>query len=185
MSEISKVFNIPENYNLEELKNSYVNILKKLSKSENKSKIEKKLLSDQYTKLYYEGKQLYNNKTTVPNLYNGDDKMQELAIYNPSENITKQFFGFNKTFDNILSQFDEMSIKNSQFDKLGENNKSQVYTFSSMTKSSSNPDGSVTVINSKSESKNGDKKNLLNAYKKLPDGKIIPLTDGELKKIKY
>jgi hypothetical protein len=227
MPSISKVFNIPEDYTLEQLKSSYITIIENLSKSD-RSDIEKDLLSDQYKKLYKQGKQLYlervafdtelepndnthnnNNNYNNNNTSNLHDRFDEFRRLNPFE-MAPYNFGYSRypprryydpftTFDNVFGQMmnhmgnldyhdnvDKLNITNKpdQKDQTSNPNiKSQVYSYSSSYRSTSNPDGSRTIIESKSESKNRDNKKTINAYKKMPDGKIIPLTDSELKQI--
>jgi hypothetical protein len=167
MPSISKVFNIPENYTLEQLKSSYVYIMENLAKS-SRPEIEKDLLSDQYKLLYKQGKQIYMNKKS-----NNPDKLENFGL--------QKIDNFSNIFDNLMSKhLSYMSeIKN------GDSKSSQVYSYSNTSSYSSktNPDGSKTIIKSSSESKNGNKNSILSGYKKLPNGQIIPLDENELKQI--
>jgi hypothetical protein len=64
---ISKVFYIREDYTLEELKKSYIEIIEKLYISD-RTQIEKNLLTNQYKQFYKEGKQKYLDRTSM-NIY--------------------------------------------------------------------------------------------------------------------
>jgi hypothetical protein len=212
MPSISKVFNIAENYSLEELKNSYINIIENLSKSD-RSEIEKDLLSEQYKKLYKQGKKLYLERVTFETDIEANDNSNELYdrfdrhdrfgfgdlgswdpfiissypyTYGNSRNISRRYNDPFSRFDNVygemmnqMNQIHQMNIESNS----NSNIKSQVYSYSSSYRSTTNPDGSRTIIESKSESKNGDKKKTINAYKKMSDGKIIPLSEDEMKQI--
>lgn len=238
MPSISKVFGVPEDYTLEQLKSSYINIIENLTKSD-KSEVEKDLLSEQYKKLYKHGKKLYlervsydieleqnenlNNTTNnhlnnhlnnhSNNLYYRFDEFIrwnpfELTPFNfgyeyqryprypryPSRRLQDPFSTFDSVFGQMMSQMDNLlNMDNSELNNsvnsvnstnsTNSNTRSQVYSYSSSYRSTSNPDGSRTIIKSKSESKNGDKNKTINAYKKMPDGKTIPLTEEEMKQI--
>jgi hypothetical protein len=160
---ISQVFGVPNDYNLEQLKSSYINIIEKLSKSD-KTILEKELLLEQYKKLYTEGKELFyyrnikNNNNIVP--------------HNDFLNHHNQFTQINNYFKQIESKL------------LSDFNNSNVFSFSKSYNSTLNPDGSYSVIERNSESKNGKKNNIIKAYKKMPDGKIIPFTQEQLEQLK-
>ena len=173
MPNILQVFNIQENYTLEELKKSYLNIIENLSKSNN-TQIEKDLLLDQYTKLYKQAKQLCIERTSLDI---DTESNNFLSIRNRNRNNM-----FNSFFLNNV--FGEMINKTNKIDNINYKNP-QIYSYSSSKSYSSkiNPDGSSTIIESKSESKNGSNNKTINAYKKLPNGKIVPLSDKELKQI--
>jgi hypothetical protein len=139
---VSQVFNIPENYSLEDLKKSYKNIIDNLIIS-NRTNIEKQLLANQYTELYRLGKNKFYQRT---------------QHRNPINNI------FDNLFNMPLLTIPSNSINN-------------VYSYKSSYKSKLNNDGSTTIMESKSEIKNGEKKDIINSYKRLPDGTIIPLNN--------
>lgn len=199
MPSISKVFDIPEDYTLEQLKSSYISIIENLSKSD-KSDIEKDLLSEQYKKLYKQGKQIYLERMTYdtelePNEINLFDRFNDFGRFNPFEfSPYNNYYNQNQTkkFQDPFSKFDNIfGLITNNVDKINGNGngngnsniKSQVYSYSSSYESKINQDGSRTIIESKSESKNGDKKNTINAYKKMSDGKIVPLNEDEIKQI--
>ena len=52
---VSKVFNVPEDYTLEQLKKSYIETIDNLYKSD-RTEVEKQLLSTQYKQMYKFGK---------------------------------------------------------------------------------------------------------------------------------
>ena len=60
---------------------------------------------------------------------------------------------------------------------------SKVYSYSSSYSSNTNSDGSTTIIERKTELNNGNKKQTINAYKKMPNGETIPLTKEEIKQL--
>lgn len=160
---IQKVFRVPEDYNLEQLKSSYINIVETLSKSD-KTQIEKELLFEQYKKLYYEGKQLYYWKNNnIANQFNPHQRIMEMNNY------------FNKIESKLFSELNNLNKY--------PNAKTNMYSSSRTYSSKLNPDGSTTIIESKSESSNGKNNNILKGYKKMPDGKVIPLGEEEMKKI--
>lgn len=212
MPSISKVFNIPENYSLEELKTSYINIIENLSKSD-RSEIEKDLLTEQYKKLYKQGKQLYLERVSFETDVEHNDNSNELYdrfdiadrfgfgeiqrwdpfgispypyAYGNSRNMSRiyndPFSRFDNVFGQMMGHMNQMNQMNRGTDS-NSNIKSQVYSYASSYRSTTNPDGSRTIIESKSESKNGDKKKTINAYKKMSDGKIIHLSEDEMKQI--
>jgi hypothetical protein len=139
---VSQVFNIPENYSLEDLKKSYKNIIDNLIVS-NRTNIEKQLLANQYTELYRLGKNKFYQRT-----------QHRIPINNIFDNL----------FNMPLLTMPSNSINN-------------VYSYKSSYKSKLNNDGSTTIMESKSEIKNGEKKDIINSYKRLPDGTIIPLNN--------
>ncbi len=67
MSNFFEVFNISQNYTLEQLKKSYINIVENLFKS-NKTNVEKKLLASKYKELYLIAKQQKLNQSKQLNL---------------------------------------------------------------------------------------------------------------------
>lgn len=179
---VNNVFNIPEDYTLEQLKKSYVTIIDNLYKS-NKTHLEKKLLNNQYKQMYNKGKQMYfdKNNTNEFNSLNNFNKIHE-NTFDFSDRIRRTynnpFFMFNNIFNDL--KFNQIN----QHNQTNQSNlNSQVYSYSSSYSSNINPDGSKTIIEKKYESTNGDKKKIINAYKKMPDGKTIPLTENEIKQL--
>lgn len=188
---ISKVFGISNNYTLEQLKIAYINIIEKLSKSD-KTQVEKELLYEQYNKLYKQGKQLFINRMSIDtynesykqnqislnnfSLFDSVDRMNTFGYNNNQDLISNPFTKFDKIFKNVSKQLINNTNPNS-------NQSNQVYSYASSYKSSTNPDGSITIIESKSETNNDKKNNIIKAYKKLNNGKIIPLTEDEMKQI--
>jgi hypothetical protein len=67
METLSKIFSIREDYTLEELKKSYIEIIKKIYESD-KTQVEKNLLTNQYNQFYKQGKQQYLDRSTM-NIY--------------------------------------------------------------------------------------------------------------------
>lgn len=173
---VSKVFGVPEDYTLEQLKKSYIDLMENLFKS-NKTEIEKDLLASQYKQLYHQGKQIYLNK----------ESMKTDIEYSP--------YLFDKTFDNSLSFgqrirriYNPLSMCDNIFNQLNNNfsnsySNSNVYSYSSSYSSNTNSDGSRTIIKQKTESTNGDKKKTINAFKKMPDGSIVNFTEDEMKQL--
>ena len=211
MPSISKVFNIPENYSLKELKTSYINRIDNISKSD-RTQIEKYFFSEQYKKFYKKGIKLYLERVAFEtdidhndnsnDLYDRFDRFDfgELERSNPfgmnqngysygnsrimSRRYNDPFSRFDNVFGQMMNQMNrEIDLNSKSNSKSNSNIKSQVYSYASSYRSTTNPDGSRTIIESKSESKNGDKKKTINAYKKMSDGKIIPLSEDEMKQI--
>lgn len=204
---VSKVFGVPEDYTLEELKKSYIDIIENLLKSD-RTQVEKDLLTDQYKKLYHRGKQMYlervsmetdveypsnyvsnypyyssygsisydNSHSNELDLFDKFDRMFD-GNYGLSERMRRRYNPFSM-FDNIYSQMDKQINQN-----MNQNSNTKVYSYSSSYSSKTNPDGSTTFVEKKSESTNGDKKKTINAWKKMPDGKIVNLSDDEMKEI--
>jgi hypothetical protein len=189
---VNRVFGISEDYTLEQLKKSYFDTMEKLLNSE-RTQVEKDLLSDQYKKLYYKGKQLYLDKISmesdleytnhyqIPNVHSNG-----LELYDRFDKIFDNNFGLRR---NSMSSYNPFSMDDNIFtqlnnqSKLYSNSNSQVYSYSSSYSSKTNLDGSKTIIEYKSESTNGDKKKTTNAYKKMPDGKIVNLSEDEIKQL--
>ena len=189
---ISKVFDVPEDYTLEQLKQSYLNLMEKLFKS-NKTQIEKDLLASQYKKIYRYGKQMYLERVSMDT---DDDYQTHLSHLSPSSHSSNEldlFDRFDRVFDTSLGfgqrvrrTYNPFSIYDNVFNQLNKNNKlsnTNVYTYSSSYTSNTNLDGSRTIIEQKSESANGDKKQTINAYKKMPNGNIVNLSEDEMKQL--
>jgi hypothetical protein len=195
---VSKVFGVPEDYTLEQLKKSYIEIIDNLYKSD-RTEVEKELLTAQYKQMYKYGKRQYLEKVSIetdmeaPNYpyhsnystgYGGEldlfdrfERMHENA-FGLSNRIRRSYNPFSM-FDNVFRNV-EQNFSNSNSNS---NPNSKVYSYSSSYSSNTNPDGSRTIIERKSESTNGDKKQTINAYKKMQDGKTIPLTEDEMKQL--
>ena len=183
---VSKVFGVPEDYTLEQLKKSYIEIIDNLYKSD-RTEVEKELLKAQYRKLYKFGKSQYLEKVSMetdmetPNYSTGSGG--ELDLFDRFERMHENAFGLSNRMRrsyNPFSMFDNVfrDLKSNH-----SNSNSKVYSYSSSYSSNTNPDGSRTIIERKSETTNGDKKQTVNAYKKMPDGKTIPLTEDEIAKL--
>lgn len=193
---VSKVFGVPEDYTLEQLKKSYIEMIDNLYKSD-KTEVEKQLLATQYKQMYKFGKSQYLEKVSmetdmeVPNYpsTNSTDYGGELDLFDRFERMHENVFEHSKRirrtynpfsmFDNVFRNV-EQNISNSN-PNPNSNPNSKVYSYSSSYSSNTNPDGSRTIIEKKSESTNGDKKQTINAYKKMPDGKTVPLSEDEMK----
>lgn len=192
---ISKVFGVPEDYTLEQLKKSYINIMDNLYKSD-RTEVEKELLANQYKQMYKQGKQIYLYKVSMDtdaemstNYGNSNNVSNELDLFDRFERMHENALGYSnrirRTY-NPFSMFDNVfrDLESNKSNNLGKkNSNSQVYSYSSSYSSNTNPDGSRTIIERKSETKNGDKKQSINAFKKMPDGKTIPLTEDEMKQL--
>jgi len=194
---VSKVFCVPEDYTLEQLKQSYLNLMENLFKSD-KTQIEKDLLASQYKKIYHYGKQIYLERvsmdTDIENPhYSTHSTNSSHSAY--SSNELDLFDRFDRMFDNSLGfgnrirrTYNPFYMYDNVFNQLNTNRKisnsnSNIYTYSSYYSSNTNQDGSKTIIEQKSESTNGDKKKIINAYKKMPDGSIVNLTEDEIKQL--
>lgn len=187
---VSKVFGVPEDYTLEQLKKSYIEIIDNLYKSD-RTEVEKELLKAQYRKLYKFGKSQYLEKVSMetdmetPNYSTGSGG--ELDLFDRFERMHENAFGLSNRMRrsyNPFSMFDNVfrDLK-SNHSNSNSNSNSKVYSYSSSYSSNTNPDGSRTIIERKTETTNGDKKQTVNAYKKMPDGKTIPLTEDEIAKL--
>jgi len=187
---VSKVFGVPEDYTLEQLKKSYIEMINNLYKSD-RTEVEKQLLIAQYKQMYKFGKSQYLEKVSMEtdmeetiypynsshcgelDLFDRFERMHE-NVFEHSKRIRRTYNPFSM-FDNVFRNV-EQNISNSN-----PNPNSKVYSYSSSYSSNTNPDGSRTIIEKKSESTNGDKKQTINAYKKMPDGKTVPLSEDEMK----
>ena len=191
---INRVFSVPEDYTLEQLKKSYIEIIENLYKS-NKNQIEKDLLVNQYKYMYKLGTQQYwekqsidadiefpNNLLTHSNYSFGHNGNDELDLFDRFENMQENSFGYS---NRIRRTYNPFSIFDNVFRNIEtncySNSNSNVYSYSNSYSSNTNSDGSQTIIDRKYESTNGDNKHTINAYKKMPDGKITPLTEDEMK----
>lgn len=86
---------------------------------------------------------------------------------------------------NLFDKFERMQenvFRNVEQNFSNPNSKlnSKVYSYSSSYSSNTDSDGLCTIIERKSESVNGDKKQTINAYKKMPDGKTVPLSEEKM-----
>ena len=194
---VSKVFGVPEDYTLEQLKKSYLNLMENLFKSD-KTQVEKDLLASQYKKIYHYGKQMYLERDSMDTDVDYPPYSTHSTYYPYSSNeldLFDRFDRFDRMLDNSLGfghrirrTYNPFSMYDNVFNQLNTNNKlsnsnSNVYTYSSSYSSNTNPDGSRTIIEQKSESTNGDKKKTINAYKKMPDGSIVNLSEDEMKQL--
>jgi hypothetical protein len=184
MPSIYEVFNIPKDYNLDQLKKSYINIIENLSKSD-RNQIEKGLLAEQYKRFYKLGKKEYFDR-----MYQEDTDVEYYQNNNLFDRFDRLGFGELSIFDPFGRNFQDPFVRiNSVFNEMNKNmyntdyNNSKVYSYSSSYRSTSNNDGSTTIIELKSENKNGEKNKTINAFKKSSDGKIIPLSEDEMKQI--
>lgn len=191
---VSKVFGVPEDYTLEQLKKSYIEMINNLYKSD-RTEVEKQLLIAQYKQMYKFGKSQYLEKVSMEtdmeetiypynsshcgelDLFDRFERMHE-NVFEHSKRIRRTYNPFSM-FDNVFRNV-EQNISNSNPNPKSNPN-SKVYSYSSSYSSNTNPDGSRTIIEKKSESTNGDKKQTINAYKKMPDGKTVPLSEDEMK----
>lgn len=199
---VSKVFGVPEDYTLEQLKKSYIEIIDNLYKSD-RTEVEKQLLTAQYKQMYKFGKSQYLEKVSMEtdmdvqnypsthstgyggelDLFDRFERMHENAfgLSNRIRRSYNPFSMFDNVFRNVEQNFSNSNPNpNSNFNS-NSNPNSKVYSYSSSYSSNTNPDGSRTIIERKSESTNGDKKQTINAYKKMPDGKTVPLSEDEMK----
>jgi len=204
---VSKVFGVPEDYTLEQLKKSYVDTMENLFKSD-RTQVEKDLLADQYKKLYRRGKQMYLERASMDTdvdypPYPSYPYHSSYSSYSNELDLFDRFDRFGRMFDNSLglgqrirrtynpfsmydNLFNQLSSSSSSSNSNSNSNSSSnsnVYTYSSSYSSNTNPDGSRTIIEQKSESTNGDKKKTINAYKKMPDGSIVNLSEDEMKQL--
>lgn len=192
---VSKVFGVPEDYTLEQLKKSYIEIIDNLYKSD-RTDVEKELLTTQYKQMYKFGKRQYLEKVSfetdmeVSNYPYNSTHCNELDLFDRFERMHENAFEHSNRirrtynpfsmFDNVFRNV-EKNLSNYSNDNNNSNSNSKVYSYSSSYSSNTNPDGSRTIIEKKIESTNGDKKQTINAYKKMPDGKTVPLTEDEMK----
>ena len=191
---VSEVFGVPKDYTLEQLKKSYIDIMENLLKSD-RTKVEKDLLADQYKKLYHKGKQMYlqrvSAETDIEYSYNSYPNQNQLDLFDKFDRMIDGSYGLSKRMQeyNPFTMFDNMySRMNKYTDKYTDQHMNQhantkVYSYSSTHSSKINPDGSTTVIEKKTESTNGNKKKTINAWKRMPDGKIVNLSDDEMKEL--
>ena len=169
---VSKVFGVPEDYTLEQLKQSYLNLIENLFKSD-KTQVEKDLLASQYKKIYHYGKQMYLERVSMDtdidypsyssnklDLFDRFDRMFDNSL-GFGQRIRRTYNPFSM-YDNVLNQLN----KNNELSNSNSNSNSNIYTYSSSYSSNTNPDGSITIIEKKSESTNADKKKLLMLIKK-------------------
>ena len=193
---VSKVFGVPEDYTLEQLKQSYFNLMENLFKSD-KTQVEKDLLASQYKKIYHYGKQMYLERVSMDTDIDYQPYPSYPSYPSYSSNKLDLFDRFDRMFDNSLGfgqrirrTYNPFSMYDNVLNQLNKNNElsnsnsnSNIYTYSSSYSSNTNPDGSITIIEKKSESTNADKKKTINAYKKMPDGSIVNLSEDEMKQL--
>jgi len=183
MSNIYKVFNLNNDYTLEDLKRSYNNIKNKLINDDHKSDIEKEILLDKYKQLYRQAKQIFKqNQYYKLSKLDNDSEIESEQIYLDNKLDVFNRFGINQFnhVNNLLNSFNDNKI--SSFNRSDKQNIS-TYSYSSSYESKLNNDGSKTVIESKYENKNGDKKNIINAYRKMPNGEIVKFSENEMREL--
>ena len=200
---VSKVFGVPEDYTLEQLKQSYINLMENLFKSD-KTQVEKDLLASQYKKIYHYGKQMYLERVSMDTdidypPYSSSystpytHTSNELDLFDRFDRMFDNSLGFGhrirrtynpfSMYDNIFNQLNNKSLNPNSNSNPNSKSNSNIYTYSSSYSSNTNPDGSKTIIEQKTESTNGDKKKTINAYKKMPDGSIVNLSEDEMKQL--
>ena len=105
-----------------------------------------------------------------------------------------RFDRFDRFFDNLnastqLNSTQLNSTQSDQSDQSSQPNQKRpnvnIYSYSSSYKSTLNEDGSRTIIESKAENKNGEKNNIINAYKKMPNGEVVQFTEDEMKQLQH
>lgn len=153
MDNYYKVFGISENYTLAELKQSYINIIKKLYKSD-KTKVEKEILEKEYTKMY--------------------KYCKGIKQYKPISNFNSLHVpSFSLSIKPLISPINYMHpVINSL---TPHNNISNIVSYSKIFNSKLNPDGTRTIIETEKTNNNGKKEQKTNTYKQMPDGKKIPI----------
>lgn len=113
-------------------------------------------------------------------------KINNVYFLEPHKNSLGKFYkrSYNPftMFDNVFRNVEQNFLNSNSDTNPNPNSKpnSKVYSYSSSYSSNTNSDGLCTIIERKSESVNGDKKQTINAYKKMPDGKTVPLSEEEM-----
>jgi len=179
MSNIYKIFNLNDDFTLNELKNAYTNIKKNIQNNYNSlDSYDKEILFEKYKELYETAKCLLRER---------DNKRKYINTRNQIRLMQNQYDKldlFNKLYDfNILNKSNLFEKMDKIFDKIDTKTSTNTYSYNSSYKSILNPDGSNTVIETKTENKNGEKSNIINAYKKMPDGKIVPFSSSEIEQL--
>jgi hypothetical protein len=194
MPNIYKVFNLKDEFSLEELKSSYNNLLNKLNNKQ-MSDIDKEILTDRYKQLYKEAKHVYKQNQYYKLSKLDDDSESRIDLFDRFDRFDR-FTGFDR-FNNFLSPlnnfvdhfdrfdrfFDNLNVQNQQNQQNQSRPNVNMYSYSSSYKSTLNEDGSRTIIESKAENKNGEKNNIINAYKKMPNGEVVQFTEDEMKQL--
>lgn len=185
MDNIKKIFNLSDDNSLDELKNSFKTKLIELHNC-NLSDIDKQLLFEQYESKYRIGKKLINDKninkykiSTQINENNYENsKINQYHNY-PTNLIYKNPF---LNFTNLLNKIEkDFNSEYHESNNTNSNSNNKFYGYYNSHQSIMNPDGTKIVIEKKKKSINGKNEIIKNYYKKMPDGKIIPLTDKEVK----
>lgn len=203
MPNIYKVFNLGNDFTLEELKLSYNNLLNELNEKQ-MSEVEKEILTDRYKQLYKEAKHVYKQNQYYKLSKLDDETESRLDLFDRFDRFDRhdryglfnnflsplnrfvdhfdKFDRFDRFFDNLnASTHQNQSNQSSQYNQSRQN--VNMYSYSSSYKSTLNEDGSRTIIESKAENKNGEKNNIINAYKKMPNGEVVQFTEDEMKQL--
>jgi hypothetical protein len=197
MPNIYKVFGLNNDFSLDELKNSYNNLINQLNNDLAKSEIEKEILLDKYKQLYKEAKFLYKqNQYDKLRKLDGETENQQINLFDRIDNNrinrfnlantygfgNNSFDSFNDLFNYELNRFNRID---NFFDNLDQQTQSNIktYSYGSSYKSTLNDDGSKTIIESKYENKNGEHNKVLNAYKKMANGEVVQFTEDEMKEL--
>lgn len=146
-----ELFGLNQNFTKDELKKSLVNKIHYIDKL-SISHIEKKYLVEMYHEQYNIAKNYLERKSssTKPQNLSGFE-----TLFDPKKHfdlIGKQQAQIFKKFDNLTKQIGSLE------------NKSNVYISSYSYKSSLNPDGTKTVIESKDKFDNGKSDKKINSY---------------------
>jgi hypothetical protein len=189
MSNIYKIFNLNDDFTLEELKDAYINLKKNIKNNYNFLEFhDKEILFEKYKELYETAKYILRER---------DNKRKHIDInqFKLMQNQHDKLNLLNKLYDfDILNRKNLLLFerKSNLFDKMDKifdkidrsiNTSTNTYSYNSSYKSILNPDGSNTVIETKTENKNGEKNDFINAYKKMPNGEIVPFSSSEIKQI--
>jgi len=145
-----KIFNLTENYTLNELKNAFIIKIESIKNNNTLDIHEKNIIINNYQKYY---KILKNNKLNNSN---------QIGLINHP--FISSFFNFNNDSQDVFNRLKDFYPKN------GEN-----YYYSYSSSSMMNNNGDRTFIKSSNENINGKKKNYIEGYKIDKDGNKIPL----------
>lgn len=149
-----KIFNLTENYTLEELKKALIIKVNSIKNNNTLNVYEKNMIINKYQEYY---KILKNNK-----LNNNQNNSNQISLTNHP--FISSFFNFNNDSQDVFNRLKDFNSKN------GEN-----YYYSYSSSSMMNNNGDRTFIKSSNEDINGKKKNYIEGYKIDKDGNKIPL----------
>ena len=167
------VFNLTEDFTMEDLNQAYDDKLKNARKSI-RNEIDRQLYLDSLAKYYEEARRDLYHSQSENDMFN--------TAFNSSFDSFSQFEGndmFNSSFSTFPSIFRNMeNMMNRTFSNINNN----VYSNSTSYSEKTLQDGSRLIVENNTTNKNGDLRRNTSSYRRLKDGRTEPVEYEEAMK---